>query len=233
MQVTEQQLRQTEEDLKNHITKWTQLRNKMEALLTQPHTDPVKQKEVEDMMKDFEARVVQEGVRAELLEEEFNAISLHLAHLGLLNSEITITSVKVVAHEELQTLKSQVAILKEIQEERKALVQELQSIHQNESQIPGTLVTLELTKDAATSYGFTIVGGGKEQPFVDKIVPDLAAWKAGLRRGDVIVSINGRDVEDGSHEEIVNMIVRSGNSVILTVSRRPESVGPGSVLDIP
>lgn len=242
VKVTEQQLHQTEEDLKSHISAWTKLRHRHDEMMQLTQRDPARLREIEELMKDYEARVVQEGVRAELLEEEFNSISLHLAHLGMLTSEIALSNVKVVAHEELQSLKAHVAMLQDIQEQRKALVEQLQAMHRNEfspsqGAQPGAaaaaagsggtsghdggleLLVLTLQKEPQGNFGFTIVGGGNEQPFADKIIPNQAAERAGLKRGDAIISINGRDVKDGSHEEIVNMTVRSGDSVNLTVAR--------------
>ena len=219
MKFAEQQLLQTEENLKSHMNSWSQLRQTHDDLLSQPNGGGDKLEDIDSVMKELETRIVQEGVRAELLEEEFNSISLHLAHLGILNSEISVTSVKTVSHEELQMLKAQAAVLKDIQEERRELVEELQAMHHSEAMSTRKLHVLELNKQANSSFGFTIVGGGPEEPYVDKIVPDSAAAHAGLQCGDIIISINGRDIEDGIHEEIVGMIIRSGNQVILSIFR--------------
>lgn len=225
LKTAEKQLQQTEEELKAHITAWTHLRKQHDAMLLEPQGEAelARLRETEEEMRELEARVVQEGVRAELLEEEFNAISLHLAHLGILSTEISLSGVKVVAHEELQNLKEHATILKEIQEERKALVQQLQAQHTNDGARGGNtmMMTVDLEKEPQGTFGFTIVGGGPhDPPFIDKLLPEHAAARAGLQRGDIITSINGHDVDDRGHDHVVGMIIRSGDTVTLTVVRQ-------------
>ena len=170
-------------------------------------------------MKELEARVVQEGVRAELLEEEFNAISAHISHLSLLGSEIALSGLSVVASEEQENLFRQVAILEDIQEERAELVTRLQATYANEAAM--VEYKIKIDKDPATlSFGITVVGGDEGMvPFIDKVVPNGAGARAGILSGDELIAVNERDVLDGSHDEIVAAIIKSGQSVLLTIRR--------------
>lgn len=47
-----------------------------------------------------------------------------------------------------------------------------------------------------------------------------AADRAGLEDGDIVVLVNGVNVEDRSHDEVVKMIGKSGSTLEMLVARR-------------
>lgn len=135
------------------------------------------------------------------------------------------SGVRPVSVEELHHLHELVMELQTLQETRKRLVAELMEIEvanaSAKTQMAATeavLLTITLDKGSDSSFGFTIIGSGSN-PHLDTIVPGSPAARADVRRGDIIVAINGRDVQDGTHEEIVQMMVRSGKILTLTLVR--------------
>lgn len=47
-----------------------------------------------------------------------------------------------------------------------------------------------------------------------------AADRAGLEDGDILVLVNGKNVESCSHDEVVGMITNSGTTLEMLVARR-------------
>lgn len=52
------------------------------------------------------------------------------------------------------------------------------------------------------------------------MVKDGAADKAGIEDNDVLLEVNGVNVEDSSHDEVVEMIHRSGNILEMLVAAK-------------
>jgi len=70
-------------------------------------------------------------------------------------------------------------------------------------------------------WGFIIIGG-KDQSLtvkVGKVKPYSPADKAGLKPFDYIWTINGKEVFELSHQQCVNEIKNSGNSLSLVTER--------------
>lgn len=80
---------------------------------------------------------------------------------------------------------------------------------------------LTLTKESNVPFGFRIIGGKDEgQTFkVEKVLTGHAADYAGLKVHDFLVSVNGQDVFDMNHAQVVSLIRASGNDLSLAVER--------------
>ncbi len=52
------------------------------------------------------------------------------------------------------------------------------------------------------------------------MVKDGAADRAGLEDEDIVVEVNGVNVEMSTHEEVVNLIQKSGDTLVLLVAER-------------
>ncbi|CAL1545905.1 unnamed protein product [Lymnaea stagnalis] len=85
---------------------------------------------------------------------------------------------------------------------------------------------IRLVRSKANSWGFTLQTYGirnkrtKEvevMSYVDYVEINGPAWVAGMRRGDIILSVNGESVEAATHNELVNKIKRSGHELRLVV----------------
>ncbi|MBF0175331.1 MAG: DegQ family serine endoprotease [Magnetococcales bacterium] len=73
----------------------------------------------------------------------------------------------------------------------------------------------DLTPDLATAFGLDRVGGA----VVGNVVSDSGAAKAGLRRGDVIIEVNGREVRNAASLRNMIGLVRMGDEVQIKYMR--------------
>ena len=69
-------------------------------------------------------------------------------------------------------------------------------------------------------FGFTLVGGeGHSMLPSVSIVNDTGPAAGKLQMGDIFLAVNGRDLAEGSHQEVVDMIKRCGEQLHLMVLR--------------
>ncbi|XP_040854289.1 Na(+)/H(+) exchange regulatory cofactor NHE-RF3 isoform X1 [Ochotona curzoniae] len=65
------------------------------------------------------------------------------------------------------------------------------------------------------SYGFSLTTvQGKKGVYMTDIIPQGVAMKAGVLAGDHLIEVNGENVEDASHEEVVEKVKKSGNRIM-------------------
>ncbi|XP_058042354.1 Na(+)/H(+) exchange regulatory cofactor NHE-RF3 [Ahaetulla prasina] len=75
-----------------------------------------------------------------------------------------------------------------------------------------------LTKEK-NSYGFSLKSSaGQKSLFIVDLTPLGAAVKAGVQPNDRLIEINGENVENNTHEEVVEKIKKSGNRVVFLLS---------------
>ena len=100
--------------------------------------------------------------------------------------------------------------------------------------LPEKSRTLIVHKDEA-GYGLTL--SGDKPTRVQTVKVGGASHRAGVREGDVIIKVNGQQVTESSHGEVVKLI-QTGSYVALTVvhssrfTNLPVGVWGGSVRDL-
>lgn len=74
------------------------------------------------------------------------------------------------------------------------------------------------------SYGFSLkTVQGKKGVYMTDIIPQSVAMKAGVLADDHLIEVNGENVEDASHEEVVEKVKKSGNRIMfLLVDKETE-----------
>lgn len=88
--------------------------------------------------------------------------------------------------------------------------------------MPKAIIECTLERNSnKDSWGFVVVGG-KDQALtmkIGKIKAYSAAEKAGLKASDYIWTINGKEVFEMNHNDVVKLIKDSGNSLAVAVER--------------
>ncbi|XP_062430724.1 Na(+)/H(+) exchange regulatory cofactor NHE-RF3 [Rhea pennata] len=68
-------------------------------------------------------------------------------------------------------------------------------------------------------YGFSLkTTEGQKGLFIVEVSPQGAAAKAGAQNNDRLIEINGKNVENDTHEEVVEKVKKSGNHVMFLLS---------------
>lgn len=78
---------------------------------------------------------------------------------------------------------------------------------------------------------FMSVGVPVMEPRVDEVLPGSAAERAGIRKGDIIVSIDGKEIEDFSQLQQA-VITRAGEELTVTIDRNGERISLPIVPDL-
>lgn len=80
---------------------------------------------------------------------------------------------------------------------------------------------LTLNKENTQAWGFRIIGGKDEgQTFkVEKVLTGYPASYGGLKVHDFLISVNGQEVFEMNHGQLVKLIKTSGNTMQLAVER--------------
>uniref|UniRef100_A0A3B1KAJ8 PDZ domain containing 1 n=1 Tax=Astyanax mexicanus TaxID=7994 RepID=A0A3B1KAJ8_ASTMX len=73
----------------------------------------------------------------------------------------------------------------------------------------------------STGYGFHLNGiQGVHGQYIKDVVKGGAADRAGLEDEDIVVEVNGLNVEKSTHDEVVKMIRSSGDTLVLLVAEK-------------
>ena len=88
--------------------------------------------------------------------------------------------------------------------------------------MPKEIVNVTIDRPSASvPWGFVIVGG-KDQSLtvkIGKVKPYSPAENAGLKQWDYVHMINGKEVFEMTHEQCVQAIKSSGNTLSLSTER--------------
>ncbi|XP_077167019.1 beta-2-syntrophin isoform X1 [Paroedura picta] len=91
---------------------------------------------------------------------------------------------------------------------------------------PGGVRRVRVVKAEAGGLGISIKGGRENRMpvLISRIFPGLAAERCGaLRLGDAILSVNGTDLRDATHDQAVQALKRAGREVLLEVKYMREA----------
>ncbi|XP_032676783.1 uncharacterized protein LOC116846699 isoform X4 [Odontomachus brunneus] len=91
---------------------------------------------------------------------------------------------------------------------------------------PAPIATLVVYKDDA---GFGMKVSGDNPVYVQSVKEGGAAARAGLHAGDKIIKVNGVNVMQSTHTDVVQLI-KSSTQVVLTVQQKPVTSGAAAVV---
>ncbi|XP_055942822.1 protein scribble homolog isoform X2 [Argiope bruennichi] len=93
----------------------------------------------------------------------------------------------------------------------------------------------------SSGLGLSIAGGIGSTPyrgddagiFVSKVIPGGPAESAGLKVGDKILSVNGKDLESVTHFDAVDALKAAGSMMVMTIRRDSAISPPSSPIESP
>ncbi|KAM4731766.1 LOW QUALITY PROTEIN: Na(+)/H(+) exchange regulatory cofactor NHE-RF3 [Anableps anableps] len=95
-------------------------------------------------------------------------------------------------------------------------VQTSMSVQDRKEELRPKLCRMEMT---SAGYGFHLNGiDGMHGQYITEVVKGGAADKAGLENDDIVIEVNGENVEQCTHAEVVEIIRKSGNSLKMLVA---------------
>jgi len=82
-------------------------------------------------------------------------------------------------------------------------------------------VKIKMSRFERTPWGFRLHGGADfgTPLLIQKVNPTSLSEEAGLQGGDVLLAVNGQDVQNLRHKEAQDVIVRAGNNFEMLVQR--------------
>ncbi|XP_067665626.1 protein scribble homolog isoform X9 [Haliotis asinina] len=100
------------------------------------------------------------------------------------------------------------------------------------------VVAITIHREPGQGLGVSIAGGKGSTPykgddesiFISRVSEEGPAGKAGILKGDKLISVNGQDLKDADHYDAVNVLKSSGNDIIMVVGR--ERLVPNTVPDV-
>lgn len=89
------------------------------------------------------------------------------------------------------------------------------------------LVTIRLIADEQGRFGFNVKGGVDLQMpvLVSRVATHTPAYSSKICEGDQVIMINGRDVNEMTHEQVVNLIRNSRGKLVLII--KPNALEDG------
>ena len=124
-------------------------------------------------------------------------------------------------------------------EELQGLIDDANHSSEEDDTSHADLMVISLRREHKdSSIGITLAGGADENKdiTVHKIIPGSPVDTDGrIRKGDIILSINGRSTKTSTHKEALRMLKSPRIEVTLVISRSPncKSLEGGDVVDVP
>lgn len=98
----------------------------------------------------------------------------------------------------------------------------------------GNMVTeerLTITLAGGAPWGFRLQGGGNYPLEVAKIRKNSHSQRAGLKEGDIVLSINGNPLSGKSHQSAMDIVEMASNQIVFEVARPAGARGASQPLD--